>query len=52
MREKKLICTTAIISTPTIFPEIIPNTKNPRATPATPVLSAATTDAVLYELSS
>lgn len=47
MSEKKLICTTAIISTPTIFPEIIPKMKNPKATPATPVLSAATTEAVL-----
>lgn len=31
MRERKLIWITAIISTPTIFPEITPKTNSPRA---------------------
>lgn len=47
IKEKKLICTTAIISTPTILPDMTPSTKNPKATPAMTVLSAETTDAVL-----
>jgi hypothetical protein len=32
IREKKDICTTAIISTPIILPEIIPKIKTPRET--------------------
>lgn len=46
-REKKLICTTAIIYTPTIFPETRPKTKNPKAIPETAVLSTETVSAVL-----